>query len=261
MAKVKDKKTNRLLFLGIVIAIMGTLIFFKYSLLPSQSSSTAYQTYQNPAHGFQIEYPKAWKIRKDTQLFENGDAVAFGIQGPTQKKQTELTDGAQVAVSKPFSITTNLALWVKEYHGKQAEFSQNTINGALFEKVYKCSNLGCLTYYYTLNNGQVYGLAVFAQGPDKDKMVYENSIVYMLKSLKFTNVKGGSLSKEEAIAKVKALSEVTDYLKKVPNGLVLISGEENDQYLVQVYEIKNEHTATFNWYNVDKTTGEVKKEF
>lgn len=255
MIKLKQKKINWLLFSGIVIVITGILLS-----LP-QPPSTAYQTYPDPAYGFSIEYPKAWEIRKETQVFENGDAIAFGIRGPTQKKQTELTDGAQVAVSKPFKIATDLASWVKEYHGSQAEFSQHTTSNALFEKVYDCSGLGCMTYYYTLRNGQIYGAAAFAQGPDKDKMVYENSIIYMLKSLKFTDIKSGNVSKEETITKIKALPEVMDYLKKVPNGLVLINGEENDQYLIQVYEIKDGHTATFNWYKVNKTTGEIKKEF
>lgn len=70
-----------------------------------------------------------------------------------------------------------------------------------------------------------------------------------------------SLTKEEVITKVKALPEVTDYLKRVPSGLVEVNGEEDNVYLVQVYEFKDGHTATFNWYKVDKTTGEVKKEF
>lgn len=80
-------------------------------------------------------------------------------------------------------------------------------------------------------------------------------------SLLENNAKNGSISKEEATAKVKALSEVIDYLKRVPNGLVLVNGEEDNAYLVQAYEIKEGHTATFNWYKVNKSTGEVKKEF
>lgn len=259
MTKVKYRKTNWLLFLGIVIAITGILIFFKDRLSSSQSSLTAYQTYKDTIYGFQIAYPQAWEIRKETQVFENGDAVAFGIQGPTQKEQTELTDGARIAVSKPFSIITNLTSWVKEYYGNQAEFSQNTINSILFEKVSNCSSVGCLTYYYTLNNGRVYGLAAFAQG--KDKTMYENSIVYMLKSFKFTGAKNVNISKEQAISKIKLLPEVMDYLSRIPNGLVTLNGEEENVYLIQVYEIKDGHTATFNWYNVNKYTGAVEKQF
>lgn len=76
-----------------------------------------------------------------------------------------------------------------------------------------------------------------------------------------SDTKSGSISKNDAIIKVKALPEVKDYLKIVPNGLVAVNGEENKIYEVQVYELKNGHSATFNWYAVDKNTGKVKKEF
>ncbi|RJQ35782.1 hypothetical protein C4559_06425 [Candidatus Microgenomates bacterium] len=75
------------------------------------------------------------------------------------------------------------------------------------------------------------------------------------------NAKNGSISKEEAVAKVKALPDVINYFKRVPNGQVSVNGEEDNSYLIQVYEVKNDHTATFNWYNIDKATGEVQKEF
>lgn len=70
-----------------------------------------------------------------------------------------------------------------------------------------------------------------------------------------------SLSKNNAVAKIKALPEVINYLQRVPNGLVAVNGEEDNAYLIQAYEFKDGHTETFNWYKVDKTTGEVKKEF
>lgn len=71
----------------------------------------------------------------------------------------------------------------------------------------------------------------------------------------------GVISKENAVTKIKALPEVKDYLKRVPNGQVLVNGEENNSYLIQVYEFKDGHTATFNWYKVDKETGDIEKEF
>lgn len=69
------------------------------------------------------------------------------------------------------------------------------------------------------------------------------------------------LNKEEAVAKIKSLPEVKEYLKRVPNGSVLVSSDENNEFMIQVFEIKNGHTATFNWYYVNKITGEIRKEF
>lgn len=261
----KGKKT-KIKWWWIVISIVAILFFVFYGFsknnaTKSQLSQTGYLAYQDPTYNFSIEYPQAWETRKDTQVFENGDAVAFGISGSTQKENTELTDGAQVAVSKPFSIDTDLATWVKGYFNPEAEFSQATLGKYPFETVYDCSNLGCMTYYFTQVNNNVYGVSAFAQGPNKEKAAYENSIIYMLKSLEFTNKTNGQTTKEQAIATVKALPEVIGYLQRVPTGLVTVNGEEDNTYMVQVYEFKNGHTATFNWYNVDKTTGAVEKQF
>ncbi len=69
------------------------------------------------------------------------------------------------------------------------------------------------------------------------------------------------MTETQAVDNVKKLPEVQDYLKRVPNALVEVDNESEGQYNVHVYEIKDGHTATFNWYRVDKATGEVKKEF
>ena len=71
------------------------------------------------------------------------------------------------------------------------------------------------------------------------------------------------ISPDEAGAKVRELAEVKDYLKRVPNAKIDVESadEEKNTYLIHVYEIKNGHTATFNWYNVDKKTGEITAEF
>ncbi len=254
-----ELRTKFVIFLITAVALLLLGGLLKNNFLPSSSSpQTGYQAYQDPTYGFTIAYPKAWEIRKDTQVFENGDAVAFRKTGPTQKERTELTDGVQVAIAQPFTITSDLSTWVKEYFDKQAEFSQNTINDRTYQKVYTCG-LGCMTFYYTLVNNKVFGVAVFAQGADK--MVYNNAVVYMLKSLQFNSTPNEKVTKEEVIAKVRALPEVKEYLTRVPKGLVSINGEEDATYMVQVYEVKDEHTATFNWYTVNKATGEVEKEF
>ncbi|MBI2310346.1 hypothetical protein HYU90_00765 [Candidatus Collierbacteria bacterium] len=70
-------------------------------------------------------------------------------------------------------------------------------------------------------------------------------------------------ARNAAIAKVSALPEVIEYLREVPTGLVTLDHEdrETNSYLIHVYETKDGHTATFNWYTVDKTTGAITKDF
>lgn len=267
MAKVKQSSlpTKWFVIIGIIVVLLVAFFYLKKNN-PSSSPQLelgTYQLYQNSQFGFSIQYPNNWEMKYDTQVFENGDAITFGIEGPTQKPQTELTDGAQVTVSKPFTIKTELTTWVKEYFSPQAKFSKMTLTKYPFEAVEDCSNLGCMKYYYTLINGQVYGVTAFADGTNQEKAAYENAILYMLKSLQFKTPENSTttMTEEEAISKVKAFSEVVDYLRRVPTGLVAVNGEDDTSFMVQVYEIKDGHTATFNWYNVDKTTGVVEKQF
>jgi len=65
----------------------------------------------------------------------------------------------------------------------------------------------------------------------------------------------------QATGTVKSLPEVKNYLQNTPNSQVRLDHEESQNYVIQVYEIKNGHTATFNWYKINKITGKVEKEF
>src|SRR3990167_6705889 len=71
------------------------------------------------------------------------------------------------------------------------------------------------------------------------------------------------ISPDEAVAKIRELAEVKSYLEQVPNARVEIDSfdQETNTYLAHVYEIKDGHTATFNWYTVDKKTGKITPEF
>lgn len=62
---------------------------------------------------------------------------------------------------------------------------------------------------------------------------------------------------------VRSLDEVKKFVTTVPKGIVEFDHESEDKQLwvIHVYEIKNDHTATFNWYEVDKTSGAITKMF
>lgn len=265
MAKRKQKglPTRWFVAAGIIfVFLIAIFSVWKISPPKQQLKSGAYQLHQNSEYGFSIEYPNTWDVKHDTQVFENGDAIAFRISGPTQKKYTELSDGAQLAVSKPFAIDTDLTTWMKSYFTEQAKFSRLPLNNYSFEVVEDCGYMECMRYYFTKIDSQIYGVALYADGTNAEKASYENALIHMLRSLQFDSADDNvAVSKEDAIAKVKVLPEVIDYLKRVPNGMVLVNGEENNSYLIQVYEFKNGHTATFNWYNVNKSTGAIEKQF
>lgn len=69
------------------------------------------------------------------------------------------------------------------------------------------------------------------------------------------------ISRNLAVENVNKLPEVQDYLKRIPNGKVEVDNELEGEYNVHVYEVKNGHTATFNWYRVSIKSGEVRSEF
>ncbi len=261
MAKRKHSSlTKRLIIASIILSLLvGFFSVWKTNSFLSQPG--AYRVYQNKEYKFTVEYPNNWEIKRDTQVFENGDVVAFQIKGPTQKRYTEFIDGARFIISKPFSIETDLSSWIKSYFTSNVKLSKSELGNYTYEEVEDCSSRVCMKYLFIMINNKVYGIYLFAEGGSDEKAMYENAIIHMLKSLKFTDLPTSQITENEAIAKVKSLPEVTDYLKRVPNGLVLVNGKEDDAYLIQVYEVKDGHTATFNWYNVDKTTGSVERQF
>ena len=78
-----------------------------------------------------------------------------------------------------------------------------------------------------------------------------------------------SITTNKTISEIQALDfvsnqkEVQEYLKKVPNAKIQIDqfDEKTNSYMIQVFEIKNGHTNTFNWYEVARESGEVRPMF
>lgn len=70
-------------------------------------------------------------------------------------------------------------------------------------------------------------------------------------------VRSSKITTDQALENVKKLPEVQQYLKDVPNGKVEVDNEEEDTINIHVYEVKNGHTATFNWYKVNTKDGKV----
>lgn len=75
--------------------------------------------------------------------------------------------------------------------------------------------------------------------------------------LAFSLAKSGA--KAKAIATVSALPEVQEYLRTVPAGIVALDHEdkETNSFVIHVYEVIDNHTATFNWYEINQDTGTV----
>lgn len=91
--------------------------------------------------------------------------------------------------------------------------------------------------------------------------------VYILSFIFSSFTKINSITKDQALEKVGNISEVIDYEKNLEqnNATAEFNVEDwNTEWGIQVFEnVKDgtsSHTATYNWYTVNKTTGAVSKQ-
>src|SRR3990167_6260232 len=141
--------------------------------------------YINTKYRVIFAYPLTWSMNTTTSIFETGDLITVEFIGPTQKDQTEFYDGARLVGMIPQPTNSDLSDWVAGRHRglpgeNPPEASDVQLNGRNFKKVYTCG-LGCFTYYYTIIDGQVYGVMVFASGPQKAEL--EATLEQMLTKL------------------------------------------------------------------------------
>lgn len=72
-----------------------------------------------------------------------------------------------------------------------------------------------------------------------------------------------SISENEAFKIISEQSEVKEYLEKVPKAEITLDhfDQETNSYIFQIFEVKDGHTNTYNWYEVNKESGELKRMF
>ena len=102
----------------------------------------------------------------------------------------------------------------------------------------------------------------------KSKTYLIIGLIAVITVIVWFSVRDSNIIEQEALQKVQALSEVKEFIAELEaNGKAASFNIEDrgDSWSVQVYEIVvqngDSHTATFNWYVVDKTNGAVTKEF
>lgn len=144
------------------------------------STKTDVLTFQDDQYGVSFDYPSSWTIDETSQVFENGDIVMVQFTGDTQQPNTEFSDGARFVVMTPVPTDLDLDSWVNSQYSANDQISEETINGIVYKKVYTCG-LGCFTYYYTVINGQVFGINTFVESSQKAEL--EKDLSEMLSTL------------------------------------------------------------------------------
>ncbi|MBI2035928.1 MAG: hypothetical protein HYT12_04615 [Candidatus Liptonbacteria bacterium] len=102
----------------------------------------------------------------------------------------------------------------------------------------------------------------------KNVLVLISGLIVIMTIIVWFSVRDNSIMKQEALQKIQALPEVQQFIAELEkNGKAAsFNVEDSDNaWSVQVYEIVvqngESHTATFNWYKIDKKSGDVTKEF
>lgn len=176
---------------AVLILVLAGSRITKRPVSPPVDNLTNYQEqldwgkYVNDKYNVVLVYPLSWSVNTTTAVFEGGDLIAVEFIGFTQEDQTEFYDGARLAMMIPEEAKLDLAAWVANKHqGLPGETPPQVtdvqINGRAFKKVDECG-LGCFSYYYTIIDGQVYGVMTSAAGPQKAEL--ESTLEQMLAKL------------------------------------------------------------------------------
>lgn len=187
--KVEMKKGVSLPLIMVILASLSFTAFVLSGKITGQFeseqiNSEEFENYTNQATGISIFYPPDWQIKKDTQIFENGDLATFQKPGPTQKASTDFNDGARLTIGNPFPEEKDAQTWAKDFYGSQkTTYSTEMLNVTSFVKVETCTGAGCQTYYHAKKNNKIYSIFVFAQG--EDKLQYQILLKQALNSLTF----------------------------------------------------------------------------
>ena len=171
-----------LLVLVIIVAVMIGIRITGQSKLQSPeggkfddyATQLKWGRYVNTKYQIVSPYPLSWSMNTTTSIFENGDLITVEFIGPTQTDQTEFFDGARFVVMIPEATNLDLSAWISNKHqGLPGEdppqVTDVQFNGRGFKRVYTCG-LGCFSYYYTIVDGQVYGVMTSAAGPQQTEL-------------------------------------------------------------------------------------------
>ncbi len=270
-----------IIILAAILAVAGYLVYKQFNTsreqVSGQSETAGWKTYTNSQYGFEIKYPANWKFDLRGQeepvfsFYKEGEMPlvpthanmtqvsifprGLGVEGPLgepTKVDKDLT-GASEKVVLEYRLTNGQVRGYGIYFDN-APGAWDASAGFIWAEV-KTENLQTTT---------VNGLPkVEVSGETNPEDL--NTILKILSTFKFTN--SADISKQDAVNLVRDLPEVQAWLRnyKVTDTpvkpIIEVDHETETVYVVHVYEINGDHTATHNWYDVDKKTGNIKAEF
>lgn len=270
MTNMNNKKTfvkNKWLvaFLLILIIVIAGVYFFRDKI----DNKSGWRIHENVKQGYTISLPKSWTreaVEGAAEVFWSPDKRAYvAVQFIADPRLME-EDGEEKMIGE-----------IRESFRKDPDYKLSSFRSRFEKEMPEPATAsgylaqGYLNYQkerfvfqeYAVQIGDEEILAVIRgammEGAVKD---HEETVEEIMGS--FNPVAG----RREAIALVKKQKEVKEYegrLKKVGSKATFAVTDDGESWLVQVYEVVEQgeeaHTATFNWYRVNKETKKITKEF
>lgn len=247
---------------------------------PTPDPMKDWQTYNDRNNGFILKFPNDYfKFQQDNTF---GFFVATSIpQGGNSPKFLGPNDVWLNASIYPESSTKSLDQLLtsrSEYiSGQKVSVTIDGINGYKIIYTDLVGPAEPLKPQYTIEglvekNNKIYSLSMTSWNKkvlDNHQRLFDT----ILSTFKFTdNSSTQNISQEDAINLVKQQKEVKDWLtlfngpggtspKTYGTAHFAFDHMDNNLYIIHAYEDMPDHTSSFNWYKVNKKTGEVTKEF
>lgn len=160
----------------------------KIQKTPILEQTTSWKIYKNDKYGLQIKYPPDWVTKENFKTFENGDLIVFLDNTHPQRANTEYYNTGIFAIGIPLKTDKDTTSWVKDYYqdrDSRIELSEQLINGLNYQRIFICG-LGCFNYYHTKVGNLLYSFSLTYFGPDEILPEYEQKLINMLYTVKFT---------------------------------------------------------------------------
>lgn len=257
---------RRIWWLVVSLVILVSVIYFFRGEIGKKLN---WRTYRNVQYGYEIRLPNSWTrevVEGAAEVYWSPDRRAYvAVQFIDDPRLLEEGGEEKIIreIRESFRKDPDYELFSFRSRFEEEMPEPATVSGYLAQGKLNFQKERYVFQEYAVQIGNEEILAVI-RGAMQEEMLgkYENTVEEIMSS--FNPVVG----RRKAIALVKKQSEVVVFekqLAKVGKKATYGIEDDGDDWLVQVYEVVEQggtsHTATFNWYRVNKETKQITKEF